>query len=85
MRFGRAPRLTFAYTLGYEGFARVAVGFVGHEYKGVKLIDGMRRDAVNVTQAAMVNLDVGHMMQCAHRARLSARLRHYLTCAQRRV
>ena len=65
VRFGKVPRLTFAYTLGYEGFARVAVGFGKYNSEGrerVKLIDGLRGDGVNVTQAATINMDVGHMM-----------------------
>ena len=27
--FGKAPRLTLAWALGYEGFGRVAVGYMG--------------------------------------------------------
>ena len=63
MRFGRAPRLTFAWTLGYEGFADVAVGFgPPHTHKGTKRIEGKRHDGINVTQAATIDLAVGHMM-----------------------
>ena len=63
MRFGRSPRLSFAWTLGYEGFSNVAVGFgPPHDYKGTKRIDGLRTDGVNVTQAATIDLQVGHMM-----------------------
>ena len=66
VRFGRTPRLTFAYTMGYEGFERVSVGFVGKvNSQGVlrrKIIDGRRNDGQNVTQAATITLDVGHIM-----------------------
>ena len=65
VRFGRAPRLTFAYTLGYVGFAKVAIGFGKYNSEGrerIKIIDGLRYDGVNVTQAATVDLDVGHIM-----------------------
>lgn len=62
VRFGKSPRLTFAYTLGYEGFASVTVGFAGLEYRGSKWIDGMRSDGLRVTQAATLDMAVGHMM-----------------------
>ena len=62
-RFGRTPRLTFSWTLGYEGFARVAINFVGDRHANrTKIIEGLRRDGVNVTQAATIDLAVGHMM-----------------------
>lgn len=33
-----------------------------HEHKGTKVIEGMRHDGVNVTQAATIDLQVGHLM-----------------------
>ena len=63
MRFGRTPRLSFAWTLGYIGFARVKISFVGYRHTNrTKMIDGLRYDGLNVTQAATIDLAVGHMM-----------------------
>ena len=62
VRFGAVPRLTIAWTLGYEGFARVAVGFTSERNRGrVKVIQGMRTDGLRATQAAVMSMDVGHM------------------------
>jgi hypothetical protein len=65
VRFGKTPRLTFMYVQGYEGFGRVAIGFApvgSRDSNGkTKIIDALRTDGFNVTQAATINLDVGHM------------------------
>lgn len=62
VRFGLAPRLTFLWTLGYEGFARAAVRFNSDRNRHrVKVIEAVRSDGLKVTQAAVLDMDVGHM------------------------
>lgn len=64
VRFGIEPRLTFVYTLGYEGFARVALSFPSLSARNrqrYKMIEGLRSDGLRVTQAAVLEMDVGHM------------------------
>lgn len=62
VQFGLAPRLTLMWTLGYEGFARAAVSFNSERNRHrVKLIDGLRTDGLHATQAAVLDMDVGHM------------------------
>ena len=62
MRFGYEPRLTMSWTLGYEGFARAAVGFDSERNRHrVKIVEGMRSDGMRVTQAAVLDMNVGHM------------------------
>lgn len=60
--FGARPRLTLSWMLGYAGLGRVAVGFVGARHAGkFKVIEGMREDGVRVSQAAVLDMDVGHL------------------------
>ena len=60
--FGPSPRLTLMWTLGYEGFASVAVTFDSAKNRHRrKIIDGMRTDGLRATQAAVLDMDVGHM------------------------
>lgn len=74
VRFGQLPRLTIAYTLGYVGFAKVAVGFApGRRHDGPRtctpearrllgcrfiVVDGQRVDGENVTQASVIDLQL---------------------------
>lgn len=66
--FGRSPRLTVAWTLGYEGFGHVAVGFTAARHAGeVKMLEGKREDGVRVTQATVLDMAVGHMKHGSQR------------------
>lgn len=82
VRFGAVPRLTLAFTLGYEGHAAALVGFPslagtacyrpvgggerwdlgGKASRCVRVVEGQRTDGINVTQAAVLDMAVHHVL-----------------------